>query len=194
MGSRFFQLPITQNSSPMIETLGKNLWILLTILFPGLFTYGAWRLLLLLCPSTVLAMDAFSYIDESGIITLSIIMAIALMQQAVGISIEYLLSLIAKKQARNQSTFYRLFWERFALASTGQLSENGTRIIGNFFLSINIFVGLCMLLIYFCYYENLPRNHWVAITLTFFVAANLLVIIFRLQNALSVIQAIPKKQ
>lgn len=172
----------------MIETIGKNLWILLTVILPGLFTYGTWRLLLILHPSQALAEEVFSSIDESGIITLSMIISIALLQQAVGITIEFILSLIAKKTKHLWNDFYSLFWERFELASAGKLNESSTRIVGNFFLSINIFVGLTLLFTYFSYYELLPVTHWIPKILIFFLLANLATIIFRMFNAISVIK------
>ena len=171
----------------MIETIGKNLWILLTVILPGLFTYGAWRLLLVLYPSQILDSEAFTAIDNSGIITTSIIISIALLQQSVGISIEFILSLIAKITRKYWEGFYSLFWERFEFASAGILNESSTRIIGNFFLSINIFVGLLLLLFYFSLYECLSFDHWISQILVFFLIINLATIIFRMFNAISVI-------
>lgn len=65
----------------MLDTVAKNLWLLLTLVIPGLFTYGAWRLLLLLEPSSRLDVEALKQIDGSGLTSTSVIIAIALLQQ-----------------------------------------------------------------------------------------------------------------
>lgn len=64
----------------MFETLGKNLWTLITIILPGLCTYGLWRLLLALHPSEILNQEAFNSIDQSSFLTGSIVIGIALLQ------------------------------------------------------------------------------------------------------------------
>jgi len=172
----------------MIETIGKNIWLLLTVILPGLFTYGAWRLLLVLYPSHILDSEAFTAIDNSGIITTSIIISIAILQQAVGISIEFIMSMIAKITQKYSKSFYSLFWERFELTSAGLLNEKSSRTIGKLFLSINIFAGLLLLLFYFKFYESLNFDHWILKFLVFFLIFNLTTIIFRMYNALSVIK------
>lgn len=64
----------------MLEAIAKNLWFLLTLIMPGLFAYGAWRVLLLLEPSKRLNIDALNQIDSSAIASVSIIIAVALLQ------------------------------------------------------------------------------------------------------------------
>jgi hypothetical protein len=167
----------------MIEEAAKNLWILITVVAPGLFTYGAWRLLLLLEPSKRLAPDAFKQIDDSTIASAAIIIAIALSQQAVAISIEALLTLVAKIKKTKWPNFYSLFCERFALAGEGKLTESSTRIIANFFLSINITIGLSFLLLYFFLYEKISADHWVSIGIAFVLLVSLVTTIFRMLNA-----------
>ncbi len=105
----------------MLDTVAKNLWLLLTLVIPGLFTYGTWRVLLLLEPSVRLDTEALKQIDSSAIASASVIIAIALMQQAIGIVIESVLSLLVKIRITEWSNFYSLFCERFALSSAGKL-------------------------------------------------------------------------
>ena len=80
----------------MLEAVAKNLWLLLTLVIPGLFTYGSWRVLLILEPSAHLDINALNQIDSSVIASASIIIAIALLQQAIAIAIESVLALLSK--------------------------------------------------------------------------------------------------
>ena len=168
----------------MIEALAKNLWLLLTVVMPGLFTYGVWRLMLLLQPSGRINGDMLSQIDASVIATLSIIVAIALLQQAVAIAIEALLAAVAKLRKTQWPNFHALFCERFALAAAERLDENATRIVGNFFQSVNMSIGLLLLVIYFKAYEGLPFGHWVVCALAGFLVVTCITAVFRMVNAI----------
>ena len=172
----------------MLEEVAKNLWLLLTLVIPGLFTYGAWRAILLLEPSSRLAVDALGQIDNSALVTSSIIVAVAVLQQAVAIVVEAALSLLAKIMQKKWPNFYALFCERFALAAAGKLDENATRIIGNFFLSINMCIGLGLLLLYFLAYESMALTQWVPIGLIVLLATTLTTSVFRMLNAKWVVE------
>ena len=177
----------------MIEVIGKNVWIMLSVIIPGCFTYGLWRLLLILQPSQIINYEHFKRIDDSSLITTCIIISVALLQQIGGIFIEFVLSMIAKLRKNSWENFYCFFWDRFELSSKGQLNENSTRIIGNCFLSINILVGMIILLIYFTMFESLTLSHWTPKLLLIFLAINLLTIFFRINNALSLFGEIKKE-
>lgn len=177
----------------MLEVLGKNLWILLTLIIPGLFTYGAWRILLLLEPSVRLNPDAFDQINSSAIASTSIIIAIALLQQAVAIAIESGITLLAKVRKKQWPNFYALFCERFSLAAAGKLDENSTRIIGNFFLSINMCVGLLILLVYLLAYEKMSFSDWIPIGIIVLIGTTLITTMFRMINAKWAIRECTKK-
>ena len=172
----------------MLEEVAKNLWLLLTLVIPGLFTYGVWRAILLLEPSKRLAVDALSNIDSSALVTTSIIVAVAMLQQAVAIVAEAVLSLLAKIMQKKWPNLYALFCERFVLASAGKLDENATRIIGNFFLSINMCIGIGLLLIYFLAYESMGLSQWVPISLIGFLVVTFTTAVFRMFNAKWVIE------
>ena len=174
----------------MLEAIADNLWLLLTVVIPGLFTYGAWRVLLLLEPSKHLITDALNQIDSSVLATTCIIVALALLQQAIAITIEFGLDRLARLRKNKWPHFYSLFCERFTLASGGKLSENATRIIGNFFLSLNISIGLVLLLLYFLVYESMPPMHWIPLVIMVLLAFTLTSAIFRMLNAKSIIEAI----
>lgn len=176
----------------MLEAVAKNLWLLLTLIIPGLFTYGAWRAILLLEPSNRLVVDALSKIDSSALVTTSIIVAVAVLQQAVAIVVEAALSLLAKIMRKKWPNLYALFCERFALAAAGKLDENATRIIGNFFLSINMCAGLGLLLLYFVAYESMELKQWVPIGLFVFLAATFTTAVFRMLNAKWVVEECKK--
>lgn len=167
----------------MFSEIAKNLWLLLTLVIPGLFTYGAWRIILVLKPSRRLADDVLGQTDNSILVTTSIIVAIALLQQAIAIVIEAGLSLLAKIMRNKWPNFYTLLCERFALVAAGKLNESTTRIIGNFFLSMNISVGLGFLLLYFLVYESMAITQWVPISLIVLLVAILITAMFRMLNA-----------
>ena len=172
----------------MLDTVLKNLWTLITIILPGLFTYGAWRLLLILQPSNVVNLDDFSSVDQSSTITWSIIISIALLQQAIGITIEYFLYMIANYREKEWPNFNKLFSKRFELAKSGLLNKYETSVIGNFFLSLNVLVGLLFLLCYFLYYEGLQITNWVSLLIIFFMIVNSIAIIFRMKNAINIVK------
>jgi hypothetical protein len=67
----------------------KNLWVNLTVVVPGMVTYGMWRIVVMLMGYK--GID-FKTIDGSVVLSLSVLFAIAILQQAVGISIEALLA------------------------------------------------------------------------------------------------------
>ena len=177
----------------MLETVAKNLWLLLTLVIPGLSTYGAWRAILLLEPSRRLAVDALVQIDSSALVTTSIIVAVAVLQQAVAIVVEAALSLLAKIMQKKWPNFYALFCERFELAAAGKLDENATRIIGNFFLSMNMSIGLGLLLFYFLAYESMELMQWVPIGLTALLAATFTTAAFRMLNAKWIVEQCKKE-
>lgn len=139
-------------------------------------------------PSTRLDINALNQIDSSAIASASVIIAIALLQQAIAIAIESLLTLIAKIQEKKWPNYYALFCDRFALSAAGKLDENATRIIGNFFLSINMSIGLSLLLLYFLAYETIDTNHWIPISIIALLVATLITTLFRMLNAKWVIE------
>jgi hypothetical protein len=167
----------------MLEALATNLWILLTLVIPGLFTYGAWRIILILQPSTSLAADTFNQIDGSALLTASIITAIALGQQAVAIAIEAGLAALSKATSNIWPNLHLLFCERFALAASKKLDENATRIVGNFFLSVNVCIGLGLLLLYFIGYESMKPEQWIPRILMALLAVAVITAVFRMINA-----------
>lgn len=132
----------------MIETLSKNLWLLLTVVLPGFFTYGLWRLCLFFVTEKPLSDEALKQIDESTMTTTCIIFAFALMQQAIAIAIEWVFFMLGNSK-RKKSPFRILFCDRFNLAYQGRLNERAERMIGNFFSSLNVCIGICLLIGYF---------------------------------------------
>jgi hypothetical protein len=162
------------------------------LVIPGLFTYGIWRVFLLLEPSKRLNIDELSHIDNSSIASASVIIAVALLQQAVAIAIETALALLAKSREKKWPNIYSLFCERFELAAAGKLDENATRIIGNFFLSINMSIGLTLLLLYFLLYESMYANQWIPLSIIVLLIATLITTLFRMLNAKWVIEECKK--
>jgi hypothetical protein len=52
-----------------METISKNLWLLLTLVLPGFFTYGLWRLSLFFVAERPLTDATLKQIDESTLTT-----------------------------------------------------------------------------------------------------------------------------
>lgn len=175
----------------MLQEMIKNLWLLLTIIIPGLFTYGLWRILLILEP-VKLKNDILDKIDDSAILTTSFIVSIALLQQAGSMVIEFLLSLISKAIKSKFPLFHELMCGRFALASAGKLDESTTRIVGNFFLSMNISMGSILIYIFYKWYVS-NTSDWVFIFLYITFGVTIISTFFRMFNAIWAIKECMKK-
>lgn len=171
----------------MFESIAKNLWMLVTIMLPGMFTYGLWRFLLILNPSNMIKPEILTQIDELSVLTWAVIIAIALLQQIVGLIIEFILYYISWKKRTSLKKFHLLFFKRFELVNEGKISNYASSVIGNLFLSLNVFVGLLFLLIYFILFEKVTMNHWITYFMIFFLTSSFINIIFRIQTSLKVI-------
>lgn len=184
-----------------MESISKNLWLLLTLLIPGFFTYGVWRLGLYFVSGLPgsLSHETLKQIDASNMTTTCMILAFALIQQAVAISIEgtfyYFLNKARKKNRTKKgkktedeiSLLETLFCERFDLAAKGQLNEQAERIIGNFFLSMNVSIGICLLIGYFAVYVGLDKSLPVFWGLVLLLPAAIITTYFRMVTAEKII-------
>ncbi len=174
----------------MIGDLAKNLWFLLTLVIPGLVTYGTFRLLLFMDGVDEQLATRLVKLDESTFVTASVVLAIALSQQAISISIEAILAAIAIRIKSHAPQFHDLICNRFQLAAKGKISESATRIVGNFFLSMNVTVGVVLLLAFFMAYEHKQLLSPVPLILEGLMLAGVVSTIFRFFNAKWVIHAI----
>jgi hypothetical protein len=172
-----------------MDELLKNLWLLLTLAIPGMTTYGAFRLLLVLNGSQRIDKAVFDKIDASALVTTCLIMALAVFQQAIAIAIEAGISFICARCRHKHEEYHALFCERFKMAASGKLSENATRILGNFFMSLNVTIGQCMVLGYLVWYER-PNNRTPELVILLFIAMGLVSAVFRLRNAVSIVSAV----
>lgn len=170
----------------MLETIGRNLWILLTLIIPGMFTYGLWRLLLILEPShNKHILSSLNHIDSSVIASLSIIVGISLFQQTIAIAIE---AVFCMKVSTKCSAYDTFLWKRFELAASEKFSENEERIIGNFFLSLNILIGQALLFAYFTCLESKSIFDWIPLTLIITFAVTSITVAFRFCIAKNIIE------
>lgn len=172
-----------------MDELLKNLWLLLTLAIPGMTTYGTFRLLLLLNDSVRIDQAVFEKIDASVLVTTCLIMALAVFQQAIAIAIEAGLGFVCARCRVGHESYHALFCERFKLAARGALNEDATRILGNFFLSLNVTIGQCMLLAYLVWYEK-PNSRIPELVILVFIAMGLASALFRLRNAVSIVDAV----
>lgn len=177
-----------------MDALTKNLWLLLTLVIPGMTTYGTFRLLILFGGGTINSgmLDKF---DQSALVTTCIVMALAVIQQAVAIAIEAGIACACRKRKRKHEEYYLLFCDRFKMAVRGELNENATRILGNFFTSLNVTIGQCMILSYLVWYENadILRSPAVRIILVLILVGTVSAT-FRLCNARSIVSELSGKK
>ena len=171
----------------------KNLWVNLTVAIPGMVTYGTWRLVIMLMGYE--GVD-FKPIDDSVVLSTCVVFAIAIIQQAVGISLEAMLagvSYLLKDKCKNA---YKLFVERFSALATDKYSESVMRTIGQFFLSLNVSVGQMMILIFIIFAQN-PASldpvekpswlFWLSVSVTIIT---IFVVAFRCWNAIKAIKEV----
>lgn len=177
-----------KKSNPMDAWI-KNLWLLLTLAIPGATTYGTFRIVLLLNGSTRIDKTAFEKIDSSGLLTTCIIIALAVLQQAIAIPIEPLLSAVFSRHRRKDNAYYLLFTQRFKRAAGGELNEDATRIMGNFFMSVNVIIGQCLLLLYLVGYEKVRHKGTLA-AVGVIIAMGIVSAAYRLHNAASIVEVV----
>ena len=173
----------------------KNLWVNLTVVVPGMVTYGMWRIVVMLMGYR--GID-FETIDGSALLSLSVLFAIAILQQAVGISIEAMLAGFFYVFEDKWVNAHKLFVGRFRTLATERYNEPVMRTIGQFFLSLNVWVGQVMILAFVIYAQN-PASLapvaapdwllWLSIALTMIT---LFVAIFRCWNATEAIEEAEK--
>ncbi|MBZ5679733.1 MAG: hypothetical protein LAO24_06485 [Acidobacteriia bacterium] len=175
-----------------MDELIKNLWLLLTLAIPGMTTYGAFRLLLILNGSQRIDKAVFEKIDASALVTTCLIIALAVFQQAIAIAIEAGISFVCTRCRNKHEEYYTLFCERFKMAARGKLGQDATRILGNFFLSLNVTIGQCMVLAYLIWYEK-PNNRIPELVILVFIAMGLASAVFRLRNAIGVVGMVEQK-
>lgn len=169
----------------MADLLPENLWVNLTVVIPGLVTYGSWRLSLLSRECWRINQDLLNKIDESAVLSVSLIIAIAILQQALAILLEPLLGHLCVI-LKNQS-WSNLFLERFKIFAEEKLNEDAKRTIGQFFLSLNVLVGQICLLVYFLLFEGINAESGLAIVLYCIIGILLVTCLFRACNAKKVI-------
>lgn len=180
----------------MLALLANNLWISLTLILPGFFTFGLWRLLLLLEPSSRLDTVALGQIDSSVIVCTSVIIAIALLQQIVALLIESILGCLmpAYTLKRKRAQRRLLFCGRASLKGTGEKHDAVARIVGSFYLSLNISVGLLFMLVYFVNYDGLTFCHWIPASILKTLVASLIVAAYRMKCAFGALDSLPENQ
>jgi len=180
----------------VLAPLANNLWVSLTLILPGFFTFGLWRLLLLLQPSSRLDTVALGQIDSSVIVCTSVIIAIALLQQIVALLIESILgcAVFLHKSKSNRTRRRLLFCGRASLTGSGEQHDTVSRIVGSFYLSLNVSVGLLFLLMYFVNYDGLNFVHWIPASILKTLAVSIIVTVYRMKCAYGALDSLPGNQ
>lgn len=177
--------------------IAENLWLTLTVILPGMVTYGTFRLVSLLIDYQ--GID-FTAIDDSLVLSLCVLFAIALIQQAIGIFTEALICAVLHplyKYKRWCSNLHKLFIGRFSSIGRGEFKEkeNLLRTIGQFFLSLNLAVGLVLVLVFTLNAQNpagvspVDVPSWLTPTLVIVIIIAVAAAVFRCWNALEAIKS-----
>ncbi len=172
------------------DLIPKNFWVNLTVVLPGMVTYGTWRIVIFLIKYT--AID-FKVIDDSLVLSLSVLFAVAFLQQVFGIGIEAVLTGIAHVMKEVWPSMYLLFVGRFSALAKGQLKEGTLRTIGQFFLSLNLAAGQCFVLLFAYVVRNDCERHpqpLLFYTLAVLTVVSAFVAWFRCRNAIAAIRAV----
>ncbi len=168
----------------VLAPLANNIWVTLTLLLPGFFTFGIWRLLLVLEPSSRLDTVALSQIDSSAIVCTSVIIAIALFQQIAGLLIESIGCLVTEHTSKHKRTRRRLlFCGRASLRDSGAKHDAVARVVAKFYQTLNISMGLLLLLAYFIYYDRLEFSHWIPISMVVAFVLSVVAVFYRMKCA-----------
>jgi hypothetical protein len=171
----------------MADLLPKNLWVYLTVIIPGLVTYGSWRLLLLSRGDWNINMELLFKVDDSTFLSTCFVTAIAILQQALAITLEFFIGVLCAITVGKDRCWGQLFLGRFKMVSEGKVSEDGKRTIGQFFLSVNVLVGQLYLVLYFLLFEDVEADSGLAIVLYCAFGAVLLTCAFRAWNAKEIV-------
>ena len=120
-----------------------DIWDNLTIAIPGMVTYGTWRLILLIIGYDKIDFASF---DESLLLTASVIVAIAIIQQIFGIIAEMIICgvlYIPWKLDKRKCTCDKVMMiDRFKDRGGRGHKKGVNKRIGQFFLSLNVTIGL----------------------------------------------------
>ena len=181
-----------------MDLIPKNFWSNLTVVIPGMVTYGTWRFVIYITKYEAINFEAF---DKSLVLSLCILFAVALLQQAIGITIEAIIVWFVKKIKRNDEAHpaYLLFVKRFSNLSSENTNDNILRTIGQFFLSLNITVGQILILIFILSAHDKTKNGFVDISLlqlilTIIVIITIFTTYFRCKNAMEAVEGNEKKK
>lgn len=172
------------------DLIPKNFWVNLTVVLPGMVTYGTWRLVIFYTGYTEIN---FEKIDGSLVLTLSVLFAIALIQQAFGITVEALLTAVARGTKKLWPSFYLLFVGRFSALAKEQLNEGALRTLGQFFLSLNLAIGQALVFLFTYAIQNScerPPETWLFYVLGVIIAVTTFVACFRCWNAVAAVKAV----
>ncbi len=179
-----------------MDLVPKNFWSNLTVVIPGMVTYGTWRFVIFITKCKVIN---FEVIDKSLILSLCILFAVALLQQAIGITIEAIIVWVVNKNKKDiKDPVYLLFVKRFFYLGTEEFNDNVLRTIGQFFLSLNIAVGQILILIFVFFACDKTKNGFVDIFLLhlifiIIVIITIFVAYFRCRNAMDAIKGNEEK-
>ncbi|MCK4827863.1 hypothetical protein KA005_69685 [bacterium] len=175
-----------------MELVPKNLWLNLTVVLPGMVTYGTWRLVILI---TGYEGIDFTPIDNSIVLSLCVLLSIALIQQAIGIFVEASIAGVVHLNKKRWAAAHALFVERFSSLAKDRFNEDVLRTIGQFFLSLNLAIGQILVLIFTIAIKNAEGKStvdipsWLPSILAIVIAIALIVACFRCWNAIAAIRA-----
>jgi len=131
----------------------QSLWIILTVMVPGIVSYGTFRILVAVLGIQIPFLDA---VDKSEGLSISVVMAIMFTLQFFGITIETIAFKIGPYRHDN-AEYQKAFDKRYEIIATmdPEKDYHVERILGQFYMSHNIAVGMVLNFLWVLSYEYL---------------------------------------
>jgi len=141
----------------------QSLWIILTVMVPGIVFYGTFRILLAVLG---ISFPFVAAIDASEYLSISVIFAIMFTLQIFGIVIETIAFKIGPYKHKDPK-YQEAFEKRYEIIATMDPDKDYhiERIVSQFFMSHNIAVGMVINLLWVIIYEFFILNRFDSSTL-----------------------------
>jgi hypothetical protein len=141
----------------------QSLWIILTVMVPGIVSYGTFRILVAVLGIQIPFLDA---VDKSEGLSISVVMAIMFTLQFFGITIETIAFKIGPYRHDN-AEYQKAFAKRYEIIATmdPEKDYHVERILGQFYMSHNIAVGMVLNFLWVLSYEYLLLRRFDTVSL-----------------------------
>ena len=129
----------------------QSLWIILTVMIPGVVSYGIFRIIISILK---IYLPIISNLEQSETTSICVILAIMFLLQLVGITTETIAYRFGPYKHKNKE-LQKAFDKRYEIISKldPKKDYHVERILGQFFMSHNISIGMIINLIWVIIYE-----------------------------------------